>query len=72
MKTYLATFEYRKGGSKIRGPFLSFESAQNAVLEVLNWSKQDWQEYKDYDSSFEKGTICTEDFSVEIYEREQA
>jgi hypothetical protein len=72
MKTYLATFEHRKGESYTLGPFSSFETAQIAVLQDLNWSKQDWQEYKDYDSSFEDGTIYTEDFSVEIYERELA
>lgn len=72
MKTYLAIFEYRKGESYTLGPFLSFETAQIAVLQDLNWSKQDWQEYKDYDSSYENGTIYTEDCSVEIHERELA
>jgi hypothetical protein len=72
MKTYLVAFEYRKGGSDTLGPFSSFEAAQDAVLQDLNWSKQDWQDYEDYDSSYENGTLYTEDFHVEIHERELA
>lgn len=70
MKTYLAFFEYRKGSPDTLGPFSSFEAAQDAVLKDLGWSKQDWRDYKDYDSSFEDGTIYTEECSVEIHKRE--
>ena len=71
MKTYLVIIETRKGDrDETLGPFTSFEKAREAFLEEEGWTKQEWENYAKYDSSFEKGTLYTEEISVNIVERE--
>lgn len=70
MKTYIATFEYRKGGGATLGPFTTLELARAAVLEEMGWTEEEWKNYIKYGSSFEEGTIYTEENTVIIEERE--
>lgn len=71
MKVYLVTIEYRKGGGKTFGPFRTFDTARAAFIKDSGWwTEEKWKNYTEYDSSWEKGTLYTEDQTVEIVERE--
>ncbi len=72
MKTYIVNIETRKGDKySILGPFSSFEKARAAMQQEYNyWTDEKWKSYTRYGSSWDKGTIYTEEYSFEILERE--
>jgi len=71
MEVYIVNIETRKHDrDETLGPFTTFDKARQAVLEYEDWTEEKWKNYTEFDSSWENGTIYTEEHSVEIYERE--
>ena len=72
MKTYIVNIESRKGDRNYTlGPYTTFEKARAAFSEHDRyWTEEVWKEYTEYGSSYDEGTLYTEEETVEIYERE--
>lgn len=74
MTVYLVDIETQKfDGSNTLGPFTTFEKAKQAARTcsfLRHWTDEKLDEYDDFDSNWEEGRIYTEDYCIEVFERE--